>query len=154
MAAIVGAERVTEIYGRWPAFHDAEVLRVRLDHDGAKGAALEADIHIFAMTPELDAGGCYVLCDHHVVTLRFDGLSGLDLRWFGSQNVVSTLDIDEAGDPDETIDVWKVDFGSSVGMAATFQCAKSTVMKLVATASSDRPERGGPSRLAFRCGRL
>lgn len=97
------------------------------------------DIHVFATTPELDAGGFYVLCDHHVVTLRFDGLSGLDLRWFGSQNVVSTLDIDEAGDPDETIVVWTVDFGSSVGMAATFQCAEITVTQLVAIASSDRP---------------
>ncbi len=142
MAAIVGAERVTEIYGTWPAFHDAEVLRVRLDHDGARGAALEADIHVFAMTPELDAAGFYILRDHHVVTLRIDGLSGLDLRWFGPQNVISTLDIDEAADRDEPTVVWHVDFGSSLGMAATFQCAEITVTQLVAMASSDA-ERGG-----------
>jgi hypothetical protein len=44
VAEIEGAERLTQIFGRWPSFHDAEVLRVRLDHEAELGAALEADI--------------------------------------------------------------------------------------------------------------
>ena len=127
MAEIIGAERVTEIYGTWPAFHDAEVLRVRLDHDGAQGASLEADIHVFRMTSEVDAKGFFGQRDHYVVTLRFAGLTGLDLVGFEAQNVISWLDMEEATDPDEPAVAWHVRFGSSFGMGAEFRCAAVSV---------------------------
>jgi hypothetical protein len=49
----------------------------------------------------------------------------------------ATLGIDAAGDPDEHTVVREIDFGSSVGMAATFRCAQITVMQLAAIASSE-----------------
>ncbi len=45
---IAGAERVLDIFGAWPSFHDAEVLSLRLDRSGLSGGPeLEAEIHVF-----------------------------------------------------------------------------------------------------------
>jgi hypothetical protein len=119
---------VTDVFGRWPSFHDAEVLRLRLDHQGEAGPWLEADIYTFEMTSEIDERGFYVLDKQHVVTLRFDGLVGLDLRWFSQQNVISTLAIEAASDDEEPSVRWHVDIGSSVGMEGEFNCASVRVV--------------------------
>jgi hypothetical protein len=127
MAEIRGIERLTHIFGRWPSFHDAEVLRVRLDHDAQLGAALETDIHLFEMTSEVDERGYYVLRNHTLATLRFDGMSALDLGWFDRQNVIADLSIKEIAEPEEATQVWHVELASSVGMEASFDCATITV---------------------------
>jgi immunity protein 50 of polymorphic toxin system len=59
------------IFGRWPSFHDAEVLRVVLDRSGDEGPTLEAAIHVFEMTPDVDPKGYYVLKNHTEVTSAF-----------------------------------------------------------------------------------
>jgi Immunity protein 50 len=128
MPEIERGDLVTDVFGRWPSFHDAEVLRLRLDHEGPAGPWLEADIYAFEMTSEIDERGLYVLDKQHVVTLRFDGLVGLDVRWFSQQNVISTLAIETAADVEEPAVRWHVDIGSSVGMEAEFNCASVRVV--------------------------
>lgn len=127
MDEIREAQRLTEIFGRWPSFHDAEVLRVRLDHAADLGAALEADIHLFEMTSEVDQRGYFVLRHHTLVTLRFDGLVGLDLHWFDTQNVIAGLTIEKVAEPEQPGLIWHVELDSSVGMEATFDCSAITV---------------------------
>ena len=72
MPTIDNQELVTRIFGRWPSFHDAEVLSVRLDR-GVNGEAdepsLEAAIHVFQMTAEIDSRGYYVRKNNTVVTV-------------------------------------------------------------------------------------
>jgi hypothetical protein len=63
MLNIDNHELLTRIFGTWPSFHDAEVLTVRLDRSGNSaddGPALEAAIHVFRMTSEIDSRGYYV----------------------------------------------------------------------------------------------
>lgn len=127
MSEIREAARLIQIFGRWPSFHDAEVLRVRLDHDAEFGAALEADMHLFEMTSDVDERGNFVLRNHTLATLRFDGLAALDLRWFDRQNVIADLSIEEIAEPEEPGQVWHVELASSVGMEASFDCAAITV---------------------------
>jgi immunity protein 50 of polymorphic toxin system len=128
MPEIERGHLVTDVFGRWPSFHDAEVLRVRLDREGEAGPWLEADIYAFDMTSEIDERGYYVLDKRHVVTLRFDGLVAVDLRWFNQQNVIATLDIEEATNDEEPAVRWHVDVGSSFGMEAQFDCASVRVV--------------------------
>jgi hypothetical protein len=127
VAEIREAQRLTQIFGRWPSFHDAEVLRVRLDHAADLGATLEADVHLFEMTSDVDERGYFVLRHHTLATLRFDALAALHLRWFGTQNVIAGLTIEEVREPEEPMLVWHIELDSSVGMEATFDCAVVTV---------------------------
>ena len=127
MTEIREAHRLTDIFGRWPSFHDAEVLRVRLDHAADLGASIEADIHLFEMTSEVDQRGYFVLRHHTLATLRFDGLVGLDLHWFDTQNVIAGLTIEKVHEPEQPELIWRVELDSSVGLEASFDCAAITV---------------------------
>lgn len=128
MPEIERAHLVSDVFGRWPSFHDAEVLRLRLDHEGDAGPWLEADIYAFEMTSKVDNRGFYVLDKRHAITLRFDGLVGVNLRWFGQQNVISTLAIEDASEHEEPTVRWHANLGSSVGMEAEFHCASVRVV--------------------------
>jgi hypothetical protein len=129
VADIQGAEHLTRIFGTWPTFHDAEVLRVRLDHNGEVGASLEIEVHVFEMTSEVHDRGYFVLRHHTLATIRFDGLSALDMRRFTTQNVIAGLNVEEVSEPEDPSLVWRVELDSSVGMEASFDCAAITVTK-------------------------
>lgn len=81
-----GAETVAEMFGAWPSFHDAEILRVHLERDGLSTVAIQL------IGPD---GSCK---GGRVVTLTFEGIS--DLRLDGenvnSQNVISCLVVEKA----------------------------------------------------------
>jgi hypothetical protein len=58
---IANSQALTSRFARWPSFHDADVLRVRLDRRTREPPSLEAEIHLWEGTPEVDARGSYVL---------------------------------------------------------------------------------------------
>jgi hypothetical protein len=76
------AEKLTHIFGEWPSFHVAEVVCLVLDRSGSEAPTLEAQIHVFAVTSDLDANGHYVLANHTLVTLRFTKVALLELGGF------------------------------------------------------------------------
>lgn len=61
MPTIENQELVTEIFGEWPSFHDAEVVSLRLDRQGEGGGedgpTLDAAIHVWRTTEEVDPRG-------------------------------------------------------------------------------------------------
>jgi hypothetical protein len=71
MTRIKNEKALTDIFGRWPSFHDAEIISIYLDRSGQDGPSLEAKIHLFEMTNRVDAKGYYVLKNHILVTFRF-----------------------------------------------------------------------------------
>lgn len=119
---IVDAAKLEAVFGQWPSFHDAEVLRVSLDRSGPVGPALEAVIHVFETTKDVDAEGFLVRRHHTQVTLRFDGIAALRLEGFNGQNVIARLEMtkDPAG--------LHVTMSSSYGVEADFKCAKATIV--------------------------
>ena len=58
---IQNSHLLTDVFGRWPSFHDAEVTRIVLDRD--ETPYLEATIHVFEMTSQIEHGA-YVLKTH------------------------------------------------------------------------------------------
>src|SRR5579871_2051209 len=73
MAGIENQEALTRIFGDWPSFHDAEVLSLVLGRHGIEdrpGPTLEARIHVFQMTGEVDERGYFRLGNHTLVVLR------------------------------------------------------------------------------------
>jgi hypothetical protein len=124
------AATLEAIFGRWPSFHDAEVLRINLDRAGSEGPTLEVVIYIFEMTKEVDAKGFYVLRHHTEVTLRFDGVSGLRLEAFNRQNVLSSLEIQRIARPGSDGQHFRVSMPSSYGLEADFECGRAIVAEV------------------------
>lgn len=92
-AVVPGADKVEALYGRWPSFHDAEVVELRLRRAG--GSTIK--VHVFAMTDRVSETGHFVTENHAIVTFALEGISDCELYGFNQQNVISALMI-QAGE--------------------------------------------------------
>jgi len=130
-AHVLGGETLTEHFGHWPSFHDAEVQSLHLDSgqrtDGR--STLTAEIHLFEPTSEVDDGGSFVIRDHALVTLLFIDLSDVDLKWFAFQNVLDGLWIEEG--PASHGKRLRVDLPSNHNLEGRFECAEVQLTDLV-----------------------
>jgi hypothetical protein len=127
LVSIENAGSLESVFGAWPSFHDAEVLRVVLDRSGDDWPTLEAAIHVFEMTSEVDSKGFYVLRNHTEVLLRFTGVVATRLQWFNHQNVLSSLEISELNPNEHEGRVIRVEMPSSYGLEAEFDCKRAIV---------------------------
>ena len=127
---VENAKALTTIFGEWPSFHDAEVVSMRLDREGTDAPILEATIHVFLMTTDVDAKGFFVLTHHTLVTLRFSNILLRQLRWFNHQNVISDLLIGSSSRTDDSEHrAYDVKFGSCWGVEADLSCDQILVLK-------------------------
>jgi hypothetical protein len=135
---VENAEALTRIFGHWPSFHDAEVLSMRFERGGEGGPSLEARIHVFHMTRDVDPAGFYVLTHHTVVTFAFHHILLIKCKWFNGQNVLSDL-LFEAVDPathsGRGIGVY---FEETYGVDAELACDRVIVTEVVA----ENPKEG------------
>ena len=122
MAEIENAHLLEDVFGRWPSFHDAEVLRIVLDRGNVETLpTLEAQIHAFEMTSEIK-DGAYVLKNHVLVTFRFLEIDGITLEGFNHQNALFGLSIkDISGSQLERLK-FEVRFDGSWGVDVHFRC--------------------------------
>jgi hypothetical protein len=125
---IANAEALTEVFGRWPSFHDAEIHCIRLDRGTAGSPSLEADIHVFEMTADVAPDGYYVLKNHTLVTIRFGGIDQLELDGFNHQNVLLGLALRDISARQLDALKWEVQFDSSFGVGARFLCERISVL--------------------------
>lgn len=68
-APIVGADRLTGHFGRWPSFHDAEVVRLVLDRHGTDGPTAELVVHVWSVGADVDEHGSFQRREHVLVRL-------------------------------------------------------------------------------------
>jgi hypothetical protein len=125
---VENAEALTAVFGEWPSFHDAEVLSMHFDRAGSIGPTLDARIHVFRMTSEVDSRGFYVLTHHTLITLRFVNIILLQLHWFSHQNVLSDLLLEPARADDADHRRFRAQFGSSCGVEAELLCDRIIVV--------------------------
>ena len=121
------AQRLTAIFGRWPSFHDSEVLRLVLDRSGPEGPTLEAIIHVFQATNELDARGYYVLKYHTEASLRFTRVEELDVQWFNAQNVISELVVEPLDPAEHEGRKLRVKMPPIYGVGVELECERAIV---------------------------
>ena len=81
---IEGNEAIRRYFGRWPTFHDAEIIEMHL-HRGEL-SWLRVDTAIDGFHPEQKTG---------IVVFRFSGVLDLELNDFSNQNVVSSIDFEK-----------------------------------------------------------
>ena len=132
VAGIQNGEALVAIFGCWPSFHDAELLAVRLESDKSHYGALEADVHVFEMTREVDERGCFVLKNHSLVRFRFRGLADVELDDFKSSNVLSSLEIDDIEVIDNQRCPYSVVFDAILGCELSFKCQEIAVLSVEA----------------------
>ena len=119
------------MFGYWPTFHDAEVLRVTLSRDrtipDATPPFLDLDLYTFDTDGTLTPEGYYRLTNEVVVSFRFHGLDALMLDGFNQQNVLWELNVAPASDADGR-PILQVDLPSSFGLGGSFQCKTAEVL--------------------------
>lgn len=123
-------QALTRIFGKWPSFHDAEIISILLDRGGEDGPFMEAKIHLWLMTNEVDSEGYYVLKNHTLATLRFNGILLEALHGFNAQNVLFQLEISNIKPDEEESEGcrYKVFMPTSYGCEASFMCQSISVV--------------------------
>jgi hypothetical protein len=133
MTEIQNGQLLTDRFGRWPSFHDAEVVSARFERRGADAPFLECGIHVFEMTGAVNSTGYYVLKNHTLVTLRFCDIILEGFQGWNQQNVLFDLLIGPAqqdgqlGDDNRPIEV---EMSSSFGCSAGLTCRAVKVLKV------------------------
>ena len=114
---------LTDIFGRWPSFHDAEVLEIILNRGERSeyGSWLSIKIHVFEMTSQVE-NGAYVLRHHCAVNFRFREIYELKLDSFNQQNVLWGLRIVDISDRQLERINFEVFFDGTFGVSASLQC--------------------------------
>jgi hypothetical protein len=130
MERIRNSESLTAIFGRWPSFHDAEIHSIYLNRGGGSGPFLEAKIHVYEMTKEVDAKRRYILKNHTLVTFRFSRVAMGEIKWFNQQNVISHFGIDEVEAEPNSGRNFKISITSSYGCEASFECEEVTIISV------------------------
>jgi hypothetical protein len=132
---IIGHEKLTNIFGYWPSFHDAEVISIILEKigkDEREGPVLYAKIHVFQMDPEKTNGGKkFVFHCHSIVTFRFTMVKNLLLNEFNHQNVIFGLKISEKYDEERKKNLFEVEFEHSFGISCSFICDNIEITDIV-----------------------
>jgi hypothetical protein len=129
---ILGAEKLTAHYdGRWPTFHDAEIIELRLDRGNFMAGMSNPDLmaaHLIltVQTCEEAPGTRPAL-----VTLRFDGVEDLELSGFNYQNAIYGLVIGLSKGETGEGDGFCVRIDPAFGLGATFHCAGIEVVEAV-----------------------
>ena len=136
---IQGSEKLTDIFGYWPSFHDAEVLELnffRGDVEPAKNRyvfpVLTVKLHVWELTKTVDSKGFLVLKHHTLTTLRFhDVEEDFHMKGFNHQNAIFQLLIEQQQRPAGPSPFFSVEFQSSFGMDTSFRCSRIEVVDAV-----------------------
>ena len=134
---IGGAEKLTGIFGRWPSFHDAEILTLLFDREAsAVGYDLVATIHLWDMTNEVDSSGYFVLLNHTRATFRFYDCNEVRLEDFNQQNVIFDLIFEYEPELPESKEITHrtlsrhlVTFEGCYGLNGTVRCKRVEILE-------------------------
>ena len=128
--SVLGAEKLTNRYGgRWPTFHDAEIIELRLH----RGNGIEDLTNPDLVEPELfvkiqtwvEAPGTLPT----LTTLRFGGVEELAISGLNYQNAIYGVFIERKEDGGSEADGFHVRFNPAFGLGATFRCGEIEVLE-------------------------
>lgn len=123
---IDGVDLLLKVFGAWPSFREAQVVRLTLDRQGSgeSGPTLEAWIHLLEGTGGVDADGPSALRIHALAHLAFHGVASLGMGGWCERNALSGLRIADASQHRlHGLDV-EVEFVGTSGVNAGFVCRR------------------------------
>lgn len=123
MEGIVNAKPLIEVYGYWPSFHDAVVLRLVLDRSGVMGPEMTVQLDLWEPDPKMDK--------HMLVTLVFRGIESFILSEFNRENMLDGMEIVPIAPPGKDKCRFSVRFvsiyGPGYGPEMEFRCQEIEV---------------------------
>jgi hypothetical protein len=134
---ILGGDKLTDRFGRWPSFHDADILSLSRSIEGAS-ETITVIIHLFRMTNEVDSKGFYVLDKHTRASLRFYGCEDIRLNEF-DHGILFDLKLSDH----DSAEI-EVGLDSSYGIDGTFKCERIEVLS--AEPSNDKGALVSPNQ--------
>jgi hypothetical protein len=126
MRLVKNAGAVERVFGRWPSFHDAEVMSLRLQRNGSDAPSLESRVRVLDTPSAIDREQEKI--DSYLVTLRFTNVDLKTLRGFNEQNVLFDLVIEELSPPGNDGRPLAVQFDASYGLSAVLECSEVWVV--------------------------
>ena len=133
---IEGSQKLTDIFGYWPAFHDAEVIDLHLWRGNVNPEnncyifpVLTMQVHLWELTQEVDSKGNLLMKHHTLATLRFyDIEDDIELYNFNQQNAIFELSIKHCKRSEGSSLYFNVKIVPSYGLGALFKCSRIEVM--------------------------
>jgi Immunity protein 50 len=87
-----GAQAVLDWFGRWPSFHDGEIIELHLSRRGPSRLKL----HTWRIAKKLVDGKAHFSTEQEaVVTFVLERVTDLKLEEFGHQNVIYALRLEQ-----------------------------------------------------------
>ena len=126
-AFIANAERVTDVYGEWPTFHDSEVLSLSLDRGKQPELQPTMTVRIWTFMPhrgQTDEKGYYTRSRYSIITFLFERPNDLIIEDFNHQNVLAGIVFREVGAMVE------VKLEGLFGINATLVCSRVCVERI------------------------
>jgi hypothetical protein len=145
---IVGSEKLTSIFGRWPSFHDAEVHEIHFERGHIDAGAqvyefprLTVRLHHWLMTNEIDQKGYYVSTKHTLTTVKFFDVDNFKMEGFNHQNTILGLRIEQKTREEGPTSYFAVDFEPAFGIDASFTCLRIEIVEAVPCDAEGNPTR-------------
>jgi hypothetical protein len=114
-----GADALIEWFGRWPSFHDAEIISLEL----RRASSSFMRIHTWNLTGAIKPDGFYVLDKHVIVAFEMVDISDLELVQFSKQNVISGLGLEPIENHPDGATI-KITLGCCYGLCGQISCRK------------------------------
>jgi hypothetical protein len=147
IGAVIGnSERLIEIFGYWPTFHDAEIIDLHLWRGNVEPEAgryvfpvLTVKLHVWEITNEVNTEGFLVSRCHTLSTLRFHNVDEFRMEGFNHQNAILGLSIVQEERAQPPSPVFAVRFDAAFGMGASFFCSGVEVVDAVLCSADGIP---------------
>lgn len=143
---IIGREKLTSIFGRWPSFHDAEVYelhfwRGHIDTDAKiyDFPVLSVRLHLWLMTNDVKQNGYYISIKHTLASMKFFDVDDFRMEGFNHQNAIFGLVIEQKTREEGPTPYFKVDFDPSFGIDASFTCQRIEITEAVSCTAEGSP---------------
>lgn len=143
---IHGSEKLTNIFGCWPSFHDAEVLELHFwrgdvdpDRDSYVFPVLTVKIHLWELTKERDPQGLLILRHHTLTTLRFHNVDAFKMDGFNHQNAIYALSMERQERSDGPSPFFAVQFQPAFGVGASFRSMDVEVLDAIPCTQHGEP---------------
>lgn len=111
LESVAGAQELYDLFGYWPAFHDAEVLKLSVCTD--KPSSLV--VHTWEMTNKINTQGYYELTKHVVVEFCLEGIVNVNLADLWDHSILLDLGVDK------TENGFRMSFSAAYGLSGTIE---------------------------------
>jgi hypothetical protein len=133
---IEGHEKVTDLFGQWPSFHDGEVHRVVLDRMSRSPSGIcipTVEIHVrgWIIGPEITSEGFYKQNNDSIVSFLFEDVFDFELEGFNQQNVLSSLNLSFVEDKSMNTKALRVELEHCYLFSSEFTARKAKILSVV-----------------------